>query len=360
MQKTVGELAKYIKQLLPVNIPEAYPIGDMFNDIASVDHIRDGVIDFRDFMMRFCDVLSEDDVLKDITRKGKEKFSDGVTLTVEFPVVNNIRSILVNIGQYGILAEQGDSLRLTSWEKLSYKRSLNKHSTTQISVTQMLKALKFLSKCGIRFEGIDLEVKKPDITCIDAIVITYPDNPAMLIGWKVLGLAQSEFASRKNDDILLRCDYNMLNGKDDALIYDMDAFVNPLSEPLQSLVKLLHQHYLDSGMTCQIELGFLDIHFIYYVKKNMLWRFSLSFQNGYRIVLKTKKMDKYMDVIGKFSEPLKGMILKGYGCDRKEGSSHGNCQNGCEGFKILLEDSVLDMSEELKTWQNCELANTRR
>lgn len=50
----------------------------------------------------------------------------------------------------------------------------------------------------------------------------------------------------------------------------------------------------------------------------MLWRFSVSFQNGYRIVLKTKKMEKYMTVIDEFSEPLKQLITKGYGCDRKE------------------------------------------
>lgn len=354
---TIGEMAKYMRQLLPVNIQEAYPIGDMFCDVAPDEDIRRGVVGFRDFMLVFCDTLSEDDDLKDVPRKGKVKYSDGVTLTVEFPVINNIRSILINIGQYGILSEQGDSLLMTSWDKLSLKRSLNKHSSTKISTPQMLKCLRFLEKCGIFFDGINLEVKKLDLKSFDTLAITYLDNPVMLTGWKALSVAQSEFATRKNDDILLRCDYSMLKGDGNVTTYDINAFVNSLSEPLQNLVKSLHQHYLESGMICQVELGFFDIHFIYYIKKSMLWRFSVSYQNGYRIVLKTKKMEKYKDVIDNFSEPLRQMIIKGYGCDRKEGSSHGNCHNGCEGFKIALDQSILSISDELKTWQDCELAN---
>ncbi|GMQ62082.1 hypothetical protein AN2V17_13130 [Vallitalea sp. AN17-2] len=206
MQKTMGDMAKFLKQLIPVNIPERYTINSMFRNISDEEDIRNGVLAFRDFLYRFCDCLISDNTICDVPKKGKKKFSDETTLTVEFPFLNNIKSILINIGQHGILSEKGDSLLVNGWELLSVKRSLNKNSTAKISVPQMIKSMRFLTECGIDFDGIDLSMKKTDISKIEAVEITYPDYPIMLTGWKVLGIAQNELSSRKNDDILLRCD----------------------------------------------------------------------------------------------------------------------------------------------------------
>ncbi len=359
MQKTIGDMARYLKQLLPANIPETYTINTMFTSISEEDNIRNGVLAFRDFIYRLCDGLIEDNSLCDIPRKGKEKFSDEMTLTVEFPFLNNIKSILINIGHHGILSEQSDSLMVVDWDTLSLKRSLNKNSTTKISVPQMMKSLKFLTECGVCFTGIDLSAKKPDVSKIEAIKITYPDNPIMLIGWKVLGFAQSELATRKNDDILLRCDYRMLKNGDDDITYILKEFINPLSDQLQNHVLLLHQHYLDSKMICDVELGFFCAHFIYSYKRKAIWRFSVSFHNGYRIILKTKNTGKYADVIDRFPDCLREKIAKGYGCDRKKGTGHGNCQKGCEGFSFTLDDSLLNINEELKIWQDSELSSMK-
>ncbi len=131
MEKTMGDLAKFLKQLLPVNIPERYTINSMFTDISNEEDIRSGVLTFRDFLYRLCDGLITDNTLCNIPKKGKKKFSDETTLTVEFPFMNNIRSILLNISQHGILSETGDSLLINSWDMLSLKRSLNKNSTTK-------------------------------------------------------------------------------------------------------------------------------------------------------------------------------------------------------------------------------------
>jgi len=54
------------------------------------------------------------------------------------------------------------------------------------------------------------------------------------------------------------------------------------------------------------------------------------------------------------------VIRKGYGCDRKEGMSHGNCTNGCEGFKFSLDESLLDSRNELKLWLDSELESMQR
>ena len=357
MQKTIGDMARYLKQILPVDIPETYAINSMFTSISDEDNIRNGVIAFRNYLYRACDCLIEDKSLCDIPIKGKKKFSDETTLTVEFPFLNNIKSILINIGQHGILSEQGDSLLVISWDTLSLKRSLNKNSTTKISIPQMIKSLKFLTECGLCFTGIDLSVKKPDVSEIEAIKITYPDDPNMLVGLKALGIAQNELSTRKNDDILLRCDYRMLKNGDSDVASILKEFVNPMSVPLQNLVLMLHQHYLDSGMKCNVELGFFCIHLIYVHKRKPIWRFSVSFHNGYRIILKTKNTEKYTDIIDQFPDFLKEKITKGYGCDRKKGTGHGNCQKGCEGFSFPLDESLLNISEELRLWQDSELAS---
>ena len=360
MQKTMGDMAKFLKQLIPVNIPETYTINSMFRNISDEEYIRDGVLAFRDFLYRFCDCLIADNSLCDVPKKGKKKFSDETTLTVEFPFLNNIRSILINIGHHGILSEKGDSLLVNGWEKLSIKRSLNKNSTVKISVPQMIKSMRFLTECGINFDGIDLSMKKPDISKIEAVRITYPDYPIMVIGWKALGIAQNELSSRKNDDILLRCDYRALKNEDAEVTSIMKDFVYPLSATVQEFVLKLHQHYLDSGMKCNVELGSFCVQFIYLYKGKAIWRFSKSLHNGYRIIIKTKNTSKYADVIKKFPEFLQEKISKGYGCDRKKGSGHGNCQKGCEGFRFSLNESLLDISQELEIWLDSELASMQK
>lgn len=355
MEKTLGTMAKYMKQLLPMNIPETYLIDPIFGVSSDEENVQRGIRIFRDFINHLCDCLIEDKHLSGVSKRGKEKFSDETTLTVEFPFLNNIKSILINIGHYGTLSEQGDALLIADWDLLCLKRSLNKGSRSKISNPQMIKSLKFLTACGIQFIGIDLNQKKPDTSDIQGITVTYTEHPVMLKGWKILGQAQIEFATRKNDEILLRCDYRILNGGEDDLLSRLKEFVEPLNSSLQDLLLQLHDFYMNSGMTCKLELGFFCTHFIYSYKGKAVWRFSNSFHNGYRMVLKTKHMDKYTDIIHQMPDLLRERILRGYGCDRKKGTGHGNCQRGCEGFSFPLDDRILSMSEPIMKWQAGEL-----
>ncbi|WP_339362778.1 hypothetical protein [Vallitalea maricola] len=151
-----------------------------------------------------------------------------------------------------------------------------------------------------------------------------------------------------------------MKNEDTEVASILKDFVYPLSAPLQELVLKLHQHYLDSGMKCNVELGMFCVHFIYSYKGKAIWRFSTSLHNGYRIIFKTKNTSKYADVIEKFPEFLQEKISKGYGCDRKKGSGHGNCQKGCEGFRFSLNESLLDISQELEIWLDSELASMQK
>lgn len=360
MEKTMGDMAGFLKQLLPVNIPEKYTIKTMFTKQSSEEDVQKGVLAFRDFLFQFCDYLVNEKTLCDLPIKGKKKFSDETTLTVEFPFLNNIRSILINIGQYGTLSEKGKTLIVNGWHILSLKRSLNKNSTAKISVPQMIKSMKVLTECGIQFDFMNSNVNKDDMSKLEMIKITYPDNPILLKGWKALGVAQNELSTRKNDDILLRCDFRMLKQETSDLTSVLQDFVHPLSPPLQDFVMTFHQHFLDSGMECSVESGFFCMHFNYSYNRKILWKLSASFHNGCCIVLKTKNTSKYTDVIEKFPDFLKQKIFKGYGCDRKNGSGHGNCQRGCEGFRFALNESLLDINQELKLWLDSEIESMQR
>lgn len=360
MRKTLGDLAIHMKELIPSNIPETYEIKPMFSEISKEEEVRKGVLAFREFLLSMYDSIIADDDLCNVSKKGKDRFSDETTITVEFPFLNNIKSILMNIVEYGVLSESGKSILIDSWEKISLKRSYNKNSTTKISTPQMIKGMRFLEKCGIRFSGIDLSVKKPDVSEIEALEIKHPDNPSMIIGWRVLGIAQNELSSRKNDEVLLRCDYRMV--KEDATEVEsvLREFTNPLSESLKDLVFELHKHYLDIGMKCHEELSSMCTHIIYLYKGKAICRFSKSFHNGYRMIFKTKNTSKYPHVIESFSEELREKIAKGYGCDRKNGTGHGNCQRGCEGFRFSLDESLLDIKNELEMWMDSEVESMQR
>lgn len=360
MQLAISDLAKLLKNLIPVMIPKTYAIDVMFQNIASEETIRSGVLAYRSFMYDLCDFLINDPDLSKVPKKGKEKLSDETTLTVEFPFVNSIKSVLMNISEYGILSENSDTIKLKDWYLLSSKRSYNKNSTSKISASQMLKCMKVLSACGMGFHGIDLTVKKLDVASIHDIEVTYPENPMMFIGLKALGMAQMEKCSRKNDDILLRCDYRMLQKTQDDISHLVDEFVHPLPQNLENFIKESHHHYLKKGMSCDVELGSLCTQLVYYYGKKPLWRFSYSLHNGYRLVVKTKNTSKYESVVEGFSSDLKEKIFKGYGCDRKSGVGHGNCQKGCEGYRFSLDDSLLEQREEIRLWLDSEIDSMPR
>jgi len=60
IQKPISEIAKYLKDLIPANIPETYALKPMFENVASEEDIRNGVVAFRDFLYLFCDHLISD------------------------------------------------------------------------------------------------------------------------------------------------------------------------------------------------------------------------------------------------------------------------------------------------------------
>jgi len=354
MQKSIADMAKYIKNIIPENIPETYPLKQLFNGIGDDETIRNGVVSFRDFLYLVCDQLIADGSLHDKPSKAANKDAHGVSLPVAYPFLNDVKNVLFNIGYHGILAEDGTSILLGDWQPLtstiSVAGSLMKTKTT---VPKVIESLKFLADCGVCFDGIDLNAGKSGLVKAASLEITYPDNPDMLTGLKVMAVAQMELGSWSNQDIFLRCDYRVLKDEETDVTSILKDVVNPLSAKGKAFALNLHQRYLDAGLTCSIDINFLGIRFIYFYKSKEIWTISASPDSGYRILIKAKNTPKYADVIAGFPLPLREKIARGYGCDKKLFGEP--CQKGCHGFSFSLDETVLEISRDIETWLDKEV-----
>ena len=65
MQYTINDMARYIKNIIPPNIPETYTIKAMFEHISGEENIRKGILAFRDLLYLVCDRLIDNGCLYD-------------------------------------------------------------------------------------------------------------------------------------------------------------------------------------------------------------------------------------------------------------------------------------------------------
>lgn len=352
MQKPINEYALYIKNMIPADIPENYKLKPMFENVAGEENIRNGIIAFRDYLYIFCDRLITDGHLYSKPRKTK-KLDD-------YPFLNNINHLLIEIGSHGKFHENGNSLLIS-------EIPLFTASKPKIPFSKQTECLQFLTLCGFVFSGIDLDTKKINFSKGQILEVTYPDNPLVLIGLKVLSTAAKELWVRfyNNADNLLRCDYRVIKAEDSDVLDVLKDFLQPLPEKLQEFALELHQRYTDMGMTCVMLYDDAD-HFAYANTKKSkkalsrrdifqkrVWEFSLSVKYGFCLVVRMKKADKYADVIEKFPLYLQKKISQGYGCDRKLRNEP--CQGGCQGIRIPLDSLVLEMKKDIEIWLDNEV-----
>jgi hypothetical protein len=357
--KTLGDMAKHLKNVITSDIPETYEVNPMFENISNEEDIREGVLAFRNFLYQLCDVLIAEGDSYDNHKKNAHEFDDRVTISVYFPFLHNVKCLLLNIGYYGVLTESAESLT-----------ACNNIFNTKIPVSKSIECLQFLTDCGILIDGIDLNEKKPDLSKTEKIKIWYPNNPSMLTGLKVMAIAEIEFDTMVNNfevnkfntisycrfsDILLRCDYRVLKNNETDVISILKDTMNPLPINVQDFILQLHQRYLDKGLKCNVEIKDLWIKIKYSYKSKEIWGINVSLNNGYQINIKAKNTHKYADTIDKFPLFIQEMIEKGYGCGIKRGISD-HCNGGCQGFRFSLDDSIIDTRNTIETWLDTELS----
>jgi len=359
--KPIGKVAKFLKNLIPVNIPKSYVLKPMFKDVAGDEDIRKGILAFRDCLHLICDILISEGHLYAKPPKKPKSIDD-------YPFLHYLTNLLVDIGYHGELTESGDALLLMDIPIFSSSiDEKGKITKSKVPVSNQMECLRFLNHCGFVLGGVDMNAKKLEISKEYPLEVSYPSNPLLLTGLRAISIADMELRETRrywNDNNLLRCDYRLLKAEDTDMRDVLKDILHPLPENLQEFAYKLHLHHVNMGMTCAISIRG-DVHFGYaHIKKNRqglsaqdvysrrVWGFSISLKHGYCIVVRAKQTAKYADVIENFPLSLREVIAKGYGCDRK---LHGEkCQGGCQGIRILLDDSVLDISEDIKTWLDIE------
>ena len=351
LQRPISEYAKYLKNLLPVNIPEIYALKPLFENVAGEKEIQAGVIAFRDFMALFFDCLILEGHLYVEPKKTKNPTS--------YPFLHSLNQLLIDIGYHGRCSKSGDSLLLT-------EIPVFQASKPSVPVSKQMECLRFLTLCGFVFQGIDLEAKRFSILD-EEIIVSYPSNPIMLTGLKALAIGDIELRPRRysNDDNLLRCDYRLLKVEDMEMLDLLKDFLQVLPESLQQFALELHERYIAMGLTCTI-MSRAGLHFAYaYIKNNRrelsaqdvyekrVWKFSITMKEGHTLVVRAKKRDSYGEIIEEFPLPLREKIAEGYGCDRKLRNEP--CQMGCQGIRIPLDEQILGMKKDIVTWLDCEM-----
>ena len=351
MQKTVKDMAAFLQNLLPPKIPKTYTVDPIFYAISDEESIRKGVSAFRDFMCRIYDrLITESDIL-DKPKKEAHAFSDNTSIAASYPFICNIAVILLNIGLHGALNDSGDALLLDNIQALTAENII---SNTKIPDSRKIKCIQFLTDCGICFNGIDLSGKKPDMTPLGLAEISYPKNPAMLTGLKVMATAQKNLTTSTIQDILLRCDYRVLANTEIEIFPILKDVITPLPADVQQFVIKLHQDYMEKGHKCVFSTTNFYIRFTYYCRSKELWRLNLSLNNGFNIGIKANNIDKYADTIKEFPEWLQEKIAKGYGCGKKRGITT-SCDGGCRGFRVPLDGLFMEIGNVIETWINKEL-----
>lgn len=364
--KPIDEIAKYIKKLIPANIPENYSINPMFKDIANEKSIREGIIAYRNFLYLFCDHLNSDGHLYFSLKKKPVNETD-------YPFLYEITDLLSNIGYHSKLSDNNNSLLVT--ELPSFIAVIDDNGNKikpKNSGTKLIKCLRFLEFCGFVFNGIDLKEKKVNISDLEFLEVSYPKNPILLTGLKIMSIADIELRKKRykhdfNHDNLLICDYRLIKTEDTDVIDILKDFLYPLPEKVREMSLNLHRHCIDMGMVCVPIISIFEVHFAYSYIKNKnrklsvkdiyqmrMWEFALSVRHDYCLVVRSKKTDKYLDVIEKFPSVLQKKIEKGYGCDRKLYNEP--CQRGCQGFRFSLDDSILNIGDSIEVWLDNEFS----
>ena len=157
-----------------------------------------------------------------------------------------------------------------------------------------------------------------------------------------------------------------MKAEDSDMLDVLKDFLHPLSEDIREFAVKLHQRYAEMDLTCiNTRLGLVSFAYTHIGKTRRIlserevyskrvWEFSYSIKNGYCIFVRSKKTEKYADIIKTFHVSLQEKIAQGYGCDRKLRNER--CQHGCQGIRIPLDDSIFNIGSDIETWLDNEVS----
>jgi len=330
MHKPIAEMAAYLQTLLPPAIPPTFDIDPMFLGELTAAEIQCGVPAFRVFLHQLYDRLAAEATPFD----KPVRTSHNVNINSSYPFILQLTVMLINIGIY------------SKFNSIDALTAPNKMSLQKIPDKRKRECVQFLTNCGFCFSEAG------------GITITYPSNPAMLAGLKVMAAAQHALGTKYIAEILLRCDWRALaNKKTDAQPVLMDL-IHSLPADIRHFVLNLHTDYMRHGYKCDTYIG-INTRYEYFCRSKELWRFNLTPDNGHFITIKAQNTDKYPEIVAQLPARLQADIAKGYGCGKKMGITDG-CDSGCRGYRVPLDGSFMKISGVLKAWLEKEVAIMRK
>ena len=362
----ISDLAVYLRNQVPKQIPESLKLKERFNELASEGEIRNGVVAFRNFLYVFCDKFLSHG--QDYFKPRKNPKNE-----IDYPMLYTVTDLLSDIGYYGKLAESGDAMLVTKLPSFTaYTDENGSRKQPKNSGVKLTQALRYLEICGFSFSGVDLKAKKVVLSEGQLVEVTYTENPMVFIGLKALSIADIEmrvkrYVSDYHRDNLLLCDYRLLIDPASQEVNPLDDFLQHLPEQVKTFALDLHKHHTENELVCESIVTTFRTNFAYsYMKKSRkpwtskkiydkrLWELASSTKHGYNLVIRAKKMDQYPELIEKLPVEIQKKIERGYGCDRKLFDQP--CQMSCQGFRFSLDESILDVSEGIKLWLDKELS----
>jgi len=350
--KTLNDAAFYLKGIIPAKIPKSYALKPMFYKISSEKNIYGGILAYRDFLYVLCDILIADGGLYD---KPPKNAASHLSIAARFPFLDNINNILFKIGYHGNFADGYNSLILRDLQLLGNSAMAEGGcGKSNLSDVKVIEVLRFLANCGFNFVGFDLDMSKPVLPKHSKLEVTYPDNPSVLTGIKVMAVAQNKLRTKNNHEIFQWCDYRVLMAEEPDAASRFNDFAHSLPVKINGFVLKMHKHCLKAGLTCYPSFCSIELRFHYLYKNKEVCSFFASPVSGYRFFIKAQNTHKYSDIIANFPMTLQEKIAKGYGCDSKKFGEP--CQNGCHGFSFSLDDSVLNLADDIKIWIDKELS----
>ena len=360
--KPISDVARYLKNLIPARFPEAYALKPVLASVAYEERIWNGVIAFRKFLFLLCDRLISDGHIYAKPPKTPANMTD-------YPFLHNLTNLLVDIGYHGKLGEDNDSLLICEIPLCTATVDENgKKKAPKIPASSLTECLRFLSLCGFVFSGINTDAKTISISDARPLTVSYPTDSVMLTGLKALSIADMELRTGRrywNDNNLLRCNYRLLKADGTDIFDELEDFLHPLPQRVQEYAVKLHHRYTGMGLVCSLSI-LDDVNFSYAnIAKSRrelssrdkyqlrIWAFNYSIKHNYSIFVRAKRTDKYVDAINKFPPFLQEKIASGYGCYKKFGRSF--CQHDCQGIRLPLDESILDIGSDIVTWLDCEM-----
>ncbi len=379
MRKSLRDYAKYLKEMIP-EVPADYEISSIYESIADAKSIKNGVLAFKDFLEQFYDNIMEDSDLYDNPKPTTNR--TGSAINLDYPFLRNIATLLMCIGVNGELNNNKDSLVINVDELIT---DLKKAHVTHVGVY-----LQYLTNCGIEFFSIGLDRDKPKLIKNSILEVSYPDNPIMLIGLKVMAKAQA-FPNTANcgpihlngmtiEGIFLRCDYKALSTEGQLPIPMLKDVSKPFPVETQEFLLAMHQTLIDKGFKCQItndRFSVIGYYFIYSYKNRPLtdtWTIRVT-PDDCDIRINVKNAAEYANIIENFPLDLLRVIKSGIGCCNPspckiekswfefivDGTQYFKCPSGCcrdIDFWIPLTnlDSEGEIRREIENWVDLELS----